>query len=43
MRERMIEAFFAALRRQMDRDDAISRDKLRVVTFDELEERLGLA
>jgi len=43
MRERMIEAFFAALRRQMDRDDAISRDKLQVVSFDELEARLGLA
>ncbi len=38
----MIEAFFAALRRQMDRDDAISRDKMHVVTFDQLEQRLGL-
>jgi len=43
MRERMIDAFFAALRRQMDRDDAISRGKLQVVSFDELEARLGLA
>jgi nucleoside 2-deoxyribosyltransferase len=42
MRKRMIEAFFAALRRQMDRDDAISRDKMQVVSFDELESRLGL-
>jgi nucleoside 2-deoxyribosyltransferase len=42
MRQRMIDAFFAALRRQMDRDDAISRDKMHVVTFDELEQRLGL-
>jgi len=42
MRQRMIEAFFAALRRQMDRDDAISRDKMHVVTFDQLEQRLGL-
>jgi nucleoside 2-deoxyribosyltransferase len=43
MRQRMIDAFFAALRRQMDRDDAISRDRLQVVSFDELEARLGLA
>lgn len=42
MRQRMIEAFFAALRRQMDRDDAISRNRLQIVTFEELERRLGL-
>lgn len=43
MRQRMIDAFFAALRRQMDRDDAISRCRLKVVSFDELEAELGLA
>jgi hypothetical protein len=42
MRQRMIDAFFAALYRQINRDDTVSREKLEVVGFDELEARLGL-
>jgi len=42
MRQRMISAFFEALQRQMFVDDTVSRNKLQVVTFDELEALLGL-